>query len=175
MDEHYLKHPTQGVLRMQDLLLSLGIVANHKRVRRLLRLMGLMAIYPKRNLSKLGLIKYIRPYLLKGLKIERPNQAWGIDISALGSDKLKKGISHAVSKLAVEILPRYAREAWRKGAVKFLTVLRKRSNKQNSLKCTEDRPFPVGRTTAESMMRQRNIRWKLLYLMDNLHEKNGLG
>ena len=81
MDEHYLKHPTAGVLRMQDLLLSLGILANHKRVRRLLRLMGMMAIYPKRNLSKLGLIKYIRPYLLKGMKIERPNQVWAIDIT----------------------------------------------------------------------------------------------
>ena len=81
MDEHYLKHPTEGVMRMQDLLLSLGIVANHKRVRRLLRLMGLMAIYPKRNLSKLGLSKYIRPYLLKGLKIERSNQVWAIDIT----------------------------------------------------------------------------------------------
>ncbi len=81
MDEHYLKHPTEGVIRMQDLLLSLGMVVNHKRVRRLLRLMGLMAIYPKRNLSKLGLIKYIRPYLLKGMKIERPNQVWAIDIT----------------------------------------------------------------------------------------------
>jgi putative transposase len=81
MDEHYLKHPTAGVLRMQDLLLTLGMVVNHKRVRRLLRLMGMMAIYPKRNLSKLGLIKYIRPYLLKGMKIERPNQVWAIDIT----------------------------------------------------------------------------------------------
>ena len=81
MDEHYLKHPSEGVIRMQDMLLALGIVANHKRVRRLLRLMGLMAIYPKRNLSKLGLSKYIRPYLLKGLKIERPNQVWAIDIT----------------------------------------------------------------------------------------------
>jgi putative transposase len=81
MDEHYLSRPTEGVLRIQDMLLSLGILANHKRVRRLLRLMGLMAIYPKRNLSKLGLIKYIRPYLLKGLKIERSNQVWGIDIT----------------------------------------------------------------------------------------------
>ena len=33
MDEHYLKHPTEGDMRMQDLLLRLGIVANHKRVR----------------------------------------------------------------------------------------------------------------------------------------------
>ena len=81
MDEHYLKHPTAGVIRMQDLLLSLGMVVNHKRVRRLLRLMGMMAIYPRRNLSKLGLIKYIRPYLLKGMKIERSNQVWAIDIT----------------------------------------------------------------------------------------------
>lgn len=81
MDEHYLKHPSEGVLRMQDMLLSQGFVVNHKRVRRLLRLMGLMAIYPKRNLSKLGLLKYICPYLLKGLKIERSNQVWAIDIT----------------------------------------------------------------------------------------------
>ena len=81
MDEHYLKHPTAGVIRMQDLLLAMGFVVNHKRIRRLLRLMGLMAIYPKKNLSKLGLQKYIHPYLLKGLNIERPNQVWAIDLT----------------------------------------------------------------------------------------------
>ncbi|MCK5840377.1 MAG: IS3 family transposase [Bacteroidales bacterium] len=81
MDEHYLKHPTAGVLRMQDFLLALGMVVNHKRIRRLLRLMGIMAIYPKRNLSKLGQAKYIRPYLLGGLSIARPNQVWAIDIT----------------------------------------------------------------------------------------------
>jgi len=81
MDEHYLKHPTEGVIRMRDFLFTLGIVANHKRVRRLLRLMGIMAIYPKKNLSRLGQAKYIRPYLLKDLKIVRPNQVWAIDIT----------------------------------------------------------------------------------------------
>lgn len=81
MDEHYLNHPTSGVLRMQDFLLSLGFIINEKRVRRLLRKMGLMAIYPKKNLSKLGLTKYIRPYLLKGLKVIHPNQVWAIDIT----------------------------------------------------------------------------------------------
>jgi hypothetical protein len=81
MDEHYLEHPSEGVKRMRDFLLTLGILANHKRIRRLLRLMGLMAIYPKKNLSRLGQAKYIRPYLLRDLKIIRPNQVWAIDIS----------------------------------------------------------------------------------------------
>jgi len=87
MDEHYLDHPTHGVLQMQDFLLLIGLFVNHKRVRRLLRLMGLMAIYPKRNLSKLGLAKYIRPYLLKGLEITRPNQVWAIDITYIPMEK----------------------------------------------------------------------------------------
>jgi putative transposase len=81
MDEHYLDHPTHGVFQMQDFLFLYGFLVNHKRVRRLLRKMGLMAVYPKRNLSKLGNAKYIRPYFLKGLKITRPNQVWAIDIT----------------------------------------------------------------------------------------------
>ena len=39
MDEHYLEHPTEGVISMKDLLFTLGFLVNHKRVRRLLRLM----------------------------------------------------------------------------------------------------------------------------------------
>jgi len=87
MDDHYLAHPTEGVIRMRDMLLTLSIIVNHKRIRRLLRLMGLMAIYPKRNLSKLGQAKYVRPYLLKGLKIERPNQVWAIDLTYIPMPK----------------------------------------------------------------------------------------
>jgi hypothetical protein len=79
MDEHYLDHPTEGVLQLQDFLFLYGFLVNPKRVRRLLRKMGLMAIYPKRNLSKLGNAKYIRPYLLKGLTIDHPNHVWAID------------------------------------------------------------------------------------------------
>jgi len=81
MDDHYLEHPTEVVLQMQDFLFLCGFLVNAKRVRRLLRKMGVMAIYPKRNLSKLGHAKYIRPYLLKGLEITRPNQVWAIDIT----------------------------------------------------------------------------------------------
>lgn len=102
MDEHYLKHPTQGVLRMQDFLFALGFVVNHKRVRRLLRIMGLMAIYPKKNLSKLGLKKYIHPYLLKGLKIERPNQVWAIDITYI---PMKSGFMYLTA--IIDLYSRY--------------------------------------------------------------------
>ena len=102
MDEHYLKHPTEGVIRVQDLLFTLGFIANHKRVRRLLRLMGLMAIYPKRNLSKLGLSKYIRPYLLKGLHIDRPNKVWAIDITYI---PMKNGFLYLTA--IIDIYSRY--------------------------------------------------------------------
>ena len=81
MDEHYLDHPTYGVLQMQDFLFSKGHRVNHKRVRRLLRKMGLMAIYPKKNLSRLGIAKYIHPYLLKGLVVSKPNHVWATDIT----------------------------------------------------------------------------------------------
>lgn len=81
LDEHYMEHPAEGVLRVQDHLLTLGFVVNVKRVRRLLRLICVMALYPKRNLSKLGQARHIKPYLLRGLKIDHPNQVWAIDIT----------------------------------------------------------------------------------------------
>lgn len=102
IDEHYLKHPTEGVLRVQDFLSTMGFVVNHKRVRRLLRLMGLMAIYPKKNLSKLGLRKYIHPYLLKRLKINRPNQVWAIDITYI---PMKNGFMYLTA--IIDVYSRY--------------------------------------------------------------------
>jgi len=102
MDENYIKHPTAGVLRMQDYLIGLGFIVNHKRVRRLLRLMGILAIYPKRNLSKLGIAKYIKPYLLKGLKIVKPNQVWAIDITYI---PMKRGFLYLTA--IIDLYSRY--------------------------------------------------------------------
>jgi len=94
IDEHNLEYPTHGVLQIRDFLCLGGHVVNPKRVRRLLRLMGIQVIYPKRNLSKLGHAKYIRPYLLRGLKITRPNQVWGIDITYI---PMKNGFMYLVA------------------------------------------------------------------------------
>lgn len=81
MDTHFMDHPTYGVLQMQDFLRDKGYRVNEKRVRRLLRKMGIMAIYPQRNLSKLLESKYVHPYLLRNLPIVRKNQVWAIDIT----------------------------------------------------------------------------------------------
>lgn len=102
MDEHNIGHPTYGVLQMQDHLRDLGYTVNEKRVRRLLRKMGIMAIYPKRNLSKLLHAQYIHPYLLRGLKIERANQVWAIDITYI---PMAKGFMYLTA--IIDVYSRY--------------------------------------------------------------------
>lgn len=81
MDEHILEEPTAGVLTMQSMLKDLGIKAGYERVRRLMRKACIRAIYPRRHLTVLGQVKYVHPYLLRGLDIVRPNQVWAIDIT----------------------------------------------------------------------------------------------
>ncbi len=91
------EHPTHGILQIQDFLFNeKQMNAKYKRVQRLLRLMGIMDIYPKRNLSKLGLAKYIRPYLLRGLEINRPNLVWATDITYI---PMAKGFMYLVAVL----------------------------------------------------------------------------
>lgn len=81
MDEEHHEHPTKGVISMVDFIKALGVIVGPKRVRRLLRKMGIMAIYPRRNLSKLGQAKYIHSYKLRNLEITHSNHAWCIDIT----------------------------------------------------------------------------------------------
>jgi putative transposase len=102
MDRLCLADPTLGVIGMQDELAERGRHYNAKRIRRLLRLMGYEAIYPKRNLSRLGKAKYIHPYLLRGLNIVRPNQVWAIDITYI---PMRKGFMYLTA--IIDVYSRY--------------------------------------------------------------------
>jgi putative transposase len=81
IDEQYLKTPTWGSRSMRNHLRRLGYKINRKRVQRLMRLMGLEAIYPKPKTSRPHPQHKIYPYLLRGLTINRPNQVWAADIT----------------------------------------------------------------------------------------------
>jgi len=83
MDEQYLKTPFYGVDKMTEWLRRQGHPANPKRVRRLMRLMGLEALYPrrKRGLSLPDKEHKIYPYRLRDVEISKPNQVWAADIT----------------------------------------------------------------------------------------------
>jgi len=81
IDEQYLRRPFYGSRRMQDWLESQGHEVNRKRVQRLMRTMGLVAIYPKPRLSLAAKDHKIYPYLLRNVAIIRPNQVWSTDIT----------------------------------------------------------------------------------------------
>ena len=81
IDEVYTKCPFYGIRRITNALKRLGRGVNHKRVGRLMRLMGLEAIYPKPRLSTACPAHKKHPYLLRGLSIVGPNQVWSTDIT----------------------------------------------------------------------------------------------
>ena len=81
IDKIHLKQSFLGVRRITDELEGFGYFVNHKRVYRLMKLMGIMAIYPKPRLSQVNPEHKIFPYLLRNLTINRPNQVWATDIT----------------------------------------------------------------------------------------------
>ena len=81
MDRQYLARPYYGARRMAAWLATQGYVVNRKRVRRLMRLMGLVAIYQRPNTSKAAVAHKVYPYLLGGIAIERVNQVWCSDVT----------------------------------------------------------------------------------------------
>ena len=81
IDRQYLATPFYGVRKIAACLKSQGYLVNRKRVRRLMRLMGLRAIYRRPRTSKPGKGHKIYAYLLGGMKITRPNQVWAADIT----------------------------------------------------------------------------------------------
>lgn len=87
IDEIHLKRPFLGSRRITDALHILKYRVNHKRVQRLMRKMGIQAIYPKPNLSKRNTQHKVYPYLLRGLETNRPNQVWATDITYIPMNK----------------------------------------------------------------------------------------
>ncbi len=81
IDEQYTARPFYGSRRMTVWLNEQGEEVNRKRVQRLMRVMGLEAIYPKPRLSLAGKGHRIYPYLLRGVKVERRDQVWSTDIT----------------------------------------------------------------------------------------------
>ncbi len=81
IDQEYTAHPFLGSRRLTAWLIGQGEAVNRKRVQRLMRLMGLEAIYPKPKLSAAGRGHRVYPYLLRGVRIQRPDQVWSTDIT----------------------------------------------------------------------------------------------
>ncbi len=81
IDGEYTAHPFLGSRRLAKWLVEQGEEVNRKRVRRLMRVMGLEAIHPKPKLSAAGRGHRIYPYLLRDVRIERPDQVWSTDIT----------------------------------------------------------------------------------------------
>ena len=81
IDEIHLQYPFYGSRRLCNELEDRGQTVNRKRVQRLMRLMGLQALYPRRRTSQPGKGHKIYPYLLRGLTIERANHVWATDIT----------------------------------------------------------------------------------------------
>jgi putative transposase len=96
LDEQYTRTPFYGARRMTEWLRTQGHAVNHKRVERLLRRMGIEAIYPRKRLSQPAPGHEIYPYLLRGVAIERPDQVWSTDITYI---RLRRGFAYLVAVL----------------------------------------------------------------------------
>ena len=94
LDEQYLRTPFYGIRRMTVWLNQQGENVNHKRVRRLLRVLNLETIYQKPRLSARAPGHQIYPYLLRGVKVTRVNQVWSTDITYI---RLRHGFVYLVA------------------------------------------------------------------------------
>ena len=94
IDEQYTRTPFYGGPRMTAYLCRRGLPVNHKRVHRLMRLMGLAAIYPQPKTTQVDKRATIYPYLLRALAITHPNQVWSTDITYI---RLAQGFMYLVA------------------------------------------------------------------------------
>lgn len=104
IDEHYLHHPYKGAKRMHTWLTKdKGFSVNHKRIDRLYYdVMGLRAVMPGKHTSRRCKDHKVYPYLLRELKIDRPNQVWAMDITYV---PMAKGFMYLVA--IIDLYSRY--------------------------------------------------------------------
>ncbi|MDQ1299064.1 MAG: putative transposase [Campylobacterota bacterium] len=100
--EIWEKYPFYGYRRITKELKANGIKVNRKRVQRAMVLGGIQAIYPGPNTSRRNRLHKIHPYRLRDLVIERPNQAWMVDITYL---RLRQGFVYLVA--LIDVYSRY--------------------------------------------------------------------
>jgi len=81
LDEEYTKTPFYSSRRMREVLRRRGYTVNRKRIQHLMRLMGIEALYPKKNLSGSSPGHKVYPYLLRGRHISQVNEVWSTDIT----------------------------------------------------------------------------------------------
>ena len=107
LDEEYTRHPFYGSRKMTVWLRVQGHAVNRKRVQRLMRILGLIAMAPGPNTSKKHPEHTVHPYLLRGLSVVRPNQVWSTDITYI---RLAHGFVYLVA-----IIDWYSRKvlSWR--------------------------------------------------------------
>jgi putative transposase len=96
IDEQYTRTPFYGWPRMTAYLCRQGYDINHKRVQRLMRLMGLQAIYPKRRTSVPAAGHKVYPYLLRNVTPVRSGQVWSADVTYI---RMQKGFMYLVAVL----------------------------------------------------------------------------
>lgn len=96
IDRIFTEHPVYGSRRIQVALARQGTPVGRRRVRRLMRKLGLWAVGPRRNTSRPHPAHTVYPYLLRGLKIERANHVWATDITYI---PMAKGFLYLVAIL----------------------------------------------------------------------------
>lgn len=94
IDEIHLRYPFYGSRRIRDELDTQGHRVSRKKIQRLMRQMGIRALYPRRRTSQPGQGHKIYPYLLRGLNIERANQVWASDVCYI---PMAKGFMYLVA------------------------------------------------------------------------------
>jgi putative transposase len=152
LDEEYTRHPFYGSRRLTAWLNVQGEEVNRKRVQRLLRLMGLEAIYPKPRLSVSDPRHRVYPYLLRGVSIERVNQVWSADITYV---PMPKGFMYLAA--TIDWYSRYV-VAWRL------------SNTLDGLFCQEMLAEALGRGRPEIFNTDQGVQFTALAFTARLKE-----